>query len=560
MRKKLSLKGLINNSVKSLSKIAGISLALMLLVSFSANSQTVRYEAEVKADATLHPNHEIGDTKTGFSGTGYVTAETLGNWETLKFHIDIPADGYYDIKYGYNGSAIPSTSLTQWIYLDNVQTILNMEVKDGWNEFDFGAIYFKAGKHDIGINGGTDNATIDVDFIEVTPYTGTEYSEAEDAVLNNLSTGTGRIGYSGKGYVEILGADGTMTFTVNAPSAGTYNLKIGYNSDADKTQTVTLNGVNVTHNDVSGVVFPVSKAWSTVSIPNLTFIEGDNTVVISKSWGYTNIDYIDIAPAPVVADIQDLLAVKDSISNIKLNITDAGVGEIKDLVVSVTDASDVVAPGFKGFANWKFEQFVAVDAKVVVTGDYKVHIDNGSSVTVKDFKVTVDESGDLIANFGWPTMSLGAKTGTFQKVYEVTPHANNIDAAILMAEGEPAPNAWGDYSVAVRFNELGEFDARQGTVGYTSDATITYTKDVTYVVTIDVDVAAKTYTVSVGEKGTTAVVLATDYAFRKADVTELNDVYFPAVTWSYTYVVVSPPLAIADEFETSFNVYPNPVN
>ncbi|MCK5789016.1 MAG: T9SS type A sorting domain-containing protein, partial [Chlamydiia bacterium] len=129
-------------------------------------------------------------------------------------------------------------------------------------------------------------------------------------------------------------------------------------------------------------------------------------------------------------------------------------------------------------------------------------------------------------------------------------HANNIDAAIVMAEGEPKPNAWGDMSVIVRFTKGGTFDARDGGA-YNADNAISYTAGTTYVITMDVDVAGSTYSVTIAEKGTAVTTeLATDYAFRKTPVAELNTVYFPAVTWSYTYKDVTP-YALTVEYGTS---------
>lgn len=90
-----------------------------------------------------------------------------------------------------------------------------------------------------------------------------------------------------------------VTFTVDAPTEGKYDVVLGYNGDDDKTILVRVN--NEKFKTVS--VPSVSKgAWDRmhkITIP-VTFKSGENKLKISGTIGnkgWLNIDYIDVSPA-----------------------------------------------------------------------------------------------------------------------------------------------------------------------------------------------------------------------------------------------------------------------
>lgn len=118
--------------------------------------------------------------------------------------------------------------------------------------------------------------------------------EAETGTLNGTTVSTGRSGYSGTGFVT--GFDNTgdaVTVTVNVPSAGNRNLKIGYAIETgwgDKKNYVYVNGVSL-----GEINFVNSNGVFTECIVGSTaFNQGNNTIKVEKSWGWFDVDYVKV--------------------------------------------------------------------------------------------------------------------------------------------------------------------------------------------------------------------------------------------------------------------------
>ena len=116
--------------------------------------------------------------------------------------------------------------------------------------------------------------------------------EAENAVLTNVGTNTDHAGYTGTGFVDnFYQANSGVSFTVNAATAGTYNLVFRYgNGGTDASRIVAVDG-----NQVATPSFPTLgtwDAWSTVSVP-VTLTAGLHTVVIWDDTGSRNAINLD---------------------------------------------------------------------------------------------------------------------------------------------------------------------------------------------------------------------------------------------------------------------------
>jgi len=135
-----------------------------------------------------------------------------------------------------------------------------------------------------------------------------------------------------------------------------------------------------------------------------------------------------------------------------------------------------------------------------------------------------DTSGcdaDAHAGRGWLSTSMPASSGLFSVTFRVTPALTEgawppvIDAVVGFSDGEAA--AFADLGPAVRFNDNGTIDARDGDA-YRADESLPYTvHDGPYEVRIDVDVAAHTYSVWARHLDGLAkpmTAIATAYAFR----------------------------------------------
>ena len=120
--------------------------------------------------------------------------------------------------------------------------------------------------------------------------------EAEDAVLSGVSISKSGTGFSGTGFMDggtLNDAGDKITFTVTVASAASYPLIIRFLNTCDaceKAQNVSVNGGADKYTSFIGT----SATWEDMNFGNIDLKAGNNTIAISKSWGYTHIDYISI--------------------------------------------------------------------------------------------------------------------------------------------------------------------------------------------------------------------------------------------------------------------------
>jgi hypothetical protein len=127
-----------------------------------------------------------------------------------------------------------------------------------------------------------------------TPPSGTIKVEAETGILTGTTIGTGRAGYSGTGFVTSFDNTGdAVTVTVNVPSAGNRNLKIGYAIETgwgDKRNYVYVNGVSL-----GEINFVNSNGvFAECSVGSIALNQGNNTIKVEKSWGWFDVDYVKV--------------------------------------------------------------------------------------------------------------------------------------------------------------------------------------------------------------------------------------------------------------------------
>ena len=141
-------------------------------------------------------------------------------------------------------------------------------------------------------------------FIQVKAQSGkiTKY-EAEDAVLTGVTIAKSLSGYSGTGYMDggSFDAEGDkITFTVNVAKAASYPLIIRFQNTCGscfKAQNISVNGGTAKYTD-----FQATKAdWEDLNAGFVDLKAGSNAIAISKSWGWTHIDYIGIGENDVTA-------------------------------------------------------------------------------------------------------------------------------------------------------------------------------------------------------------------------------------------------------------------
>ena len=119
---------------------------------------------------------------------------------------------------------------------------------------------------------------------------GSKY-EAENAQGNGTQIVSNNTASGGK-YVKMV--EGSLTFTVNVENAGMYTATFAYSLTEDfKAQNLSVNGSQVGS---------VSFTQSGTSNPTFATVEvcvkldaGANTIALTKSWGYVDIDYLEIS-------------------------------------------------------------------------------------------------------------------------------------------------------------------------------------------------------------------------------------------------------------------------
>ncbi|MBR2094778.1 MAG: beta-mannosidase, partial [Fibrobacter sp.] len=116
--------------------------------------------------------------------------------------------------------------------------------------------------------------------------------EAEDAAITKDAAVASNAEASGGKYVKMNGGD--ITFSkVTAEKAGQYTIVIHYmnNYGGDK-----INDVGAGSNS-SQVSFPVTDKGKFVDVETvLNLAAGENTVAITNSWGWIDVDYIEVKP------------------------------------------------------------------------------------------------------------------------------------------------------------------------------------------------------------------------------------------------------------------------
>ena len=120
--------------------------------------------------------------------------------------------------------------------------------------------------------------------------------EAENATLSGVSIAKSIAGFSGTGYMDGGTFDvetDKITFTVNVATTASYPLIIRFQNTCgacEKAQNISINGGTAKYTTFPGT----GSVWQDLNVGNIDLKAGNNTITISKSWGWTHIDYIGI--------------------------------------------------------------------------------------------------------------------------------------------------------------------------------------------------------------------------------------------------------------------------
>lgn len=135
--------------------------------------------------------------------------------------------------------------------------------------------------------------------------------EAEDAALTGTLESFTESGASGnKAVGKFSESTDEMSFTVDIPSSGTYDIIInsmGYGGD--KTNNIKVDGTFV------GTFVTKAEEYNDAVLSRVILTEGKHEITITKSWGWIAVDYIEIKQAEAISD--KVYQVSDQLSDAK---------------------------------------------------------------------------------------------------------------------------------------------------------------------------------------------------------------------------------------------------
>jgi mannan endo-1,4-beta-mannosidase len=130
-------------------------------------------------------------------------------------------------------------------------------------------------------------------FFAVAPgvWSNTFILEAEDAELHGVRAATSRSGFSGSGYVTSFDqSEDRIIFTFQA-TAGLWEATIGYATPyGEKGYDLTING-----EEAGGMFQGKHTTFIEHNAGKFLLLEGENTIIIGKGWGWFEIDYIKLS-------------------------------------------------------------------------------------------------------------------------------------------------------------------------------------------------------------------------------------------------------------------------
>jgi hypothetical protein len=131
-------------------------------------------------------------------------------------------------------------------------------------------------------------------------------------------------------------------------------------------------------------------------------------------------------------------------------------------------------------------------------------------------------AGCVLSANTWQNVALTAQTGSFTAQFDATPATANTDGLNGLSNG--AASAFTSQAAAVRFNDTGMIDARNGGA-YAAAASIPYVAGMSYHFTLVVSVGAHTYSAYVKQGSNAQQLIGSNYAFRteQAAVATLNN-------------------------------------
>lgn len=154
-------------------------------------------------------------------------------------------------------------------------------------------ISLNAGNNTIRLTYG-ETGFAELDYIQL--YQGVTRYQAETATVNHSTMHSNAAASNGQFVGNMDYSDSYVEFNVNAPTAGTYKLKVAF---ANGSSTTSTHNLSINGGPVTTVSYPVTFGWLSARSGEIKTITADlnagsNTIKFSKGTGFAELDYIDI--------------------------------------------------------------------------------------------------------------------------------------------------------------------------------------------------------------------------------------------------------------------------
>ncbi|WP_083609618.1 CBM35 domain-containing protein [Paenibacillus sp. P3E] len=261
----------------------------------SGEEKSEIYEAE---DAKLAGVSKVIGKSGYASGGVYEKYNNSSGSDYVEFTVNTAAKGTYSLDFRYNNNTANAINMKLGVngeaardlsFTSNAGFDANFDIQSAYN------IKLNAGSNTIRLSGKS-NLALDSMIIKRSSL-----YEAENAGLSgNAKVDTDHPGYSGNGFIGGLWtSNSAVTFKVNAVSAGSYSVKLGYSLgfNDDRTLSMYVNG-----HKIKQVDFFSLKSWDSWAdrYDNVFLQEGENTIMYKYDAGDTgnvNLDYITVTDA-----------------------------------------------------------------------------------------------------------------------------------------------------------------------------------------------------------------------------------------------------------------------
>ena len=259
--------------------------------------------------------------------------------------------------------------------------------------------------------------------------------EAESGVLTGTAVLDNTIQpYSGTGYVK-FGQTGDITLTVNAATAGFYDMTVHYEAEfGTKLLDVRVNGTAADPNHTLYLNSTMSSGGFLSTMPSrYALVAGSNTVVLTANYGFHGVDYVQFVKAPATptplmpSNTGRVEAEAGVVSGAQAYLKDGGSGQSGSLFVgnffvpgdNVSLAVNVATAGQYQIAVGARQEFNGKSYTIAVNGGAATSVTIPNSLTSRAANAPFGPTagGTYALTAGVNTIVIGGQGGYFDIDY-----------------------------------------------------------------------------------------------------------------------------------------------